>query len=84
MNAGMYQLMLTEKNITGIDIVTPNNLGKFALVVLLPVKEAVADLRFNWNSSLRAGRHRSFKEDLVRAMKFAFGWWTRVELVRLV
>ena len=30
MNAGMYRLMLTEKNITGIDIVTPNNLRKFA------------------------------------------------------
>jgi 2,5-furandicarboxylate decarboxylase 1 len=30
MNAGMYRLMLKEKNITGIDIVTPNNLRKFA------------------------------------------------------
>ena len=30
MNAGMYRLMLNEKNITGIDIVTPNNLRKFA------------------------------------------------------
>ena len=29
-NAGMYRLMLTEKTITGIDIVTPNNLRKFA------------------------------------------------------
>ncbi|HEX9444960.1 MAG TPA: UbiD family decarboxylase, partial [Candidatus Binatia bacterium] len=30
MNAGMYRLMLKEKNITGIDIVTPNNLRRFA------------------------------------------------------
>jgi 2,5-furandicarboxylate decarboxylase 1 len=30
MNAGMYRMMLKEKNITGIDIVTPNNLRKFA------------------------------------------------------
>jgi 2,5-furandicarboxylate decarboxylase 1 len=30
MNAGIYRLMLKEKNITGIDIVTPNNLRKFA------------------------------------------------------
>src|SRR6267142_593472 len=30
MNAGMYRLMLKEKNITGIDIVTPNNMRKFA------------------------------------------------------
>src|SRR5574341_250449 len=30
LNAGMYRLMLKEKNITGIDIVTPNNLRKFA------------------------------------------------------
>src|SRR6266498_2740358 len=30
MNAGMYRLMLKEKNITGIDIVTPNKLRKFA------------------------------------------------------
>ncbi|MCZ6623386.1 MAG: UbiD family decarboxylase [Deltaproteobacteria bacterium] len=30
MNAGMYRLMLKEKNITGIDIVTPNNLRKYA------------------------------------------------------
>jgi 2,5-furandicarboxylate decarboxylase 1 len=30
MNAGMYRLMLKERNITGIDIVTPNNLRKFA------------------------------------------------------
>ncbi|MBI2359250.1 MAG: UbiD family decarboxylase [Deltaproteobacteria bacterium] len=29
MNAGMYRLMLKEKNLTGIDIVTPNNLRKF-------------------------------------------------------
>jgi 2,5-furandicarboxylate decarboxylase 1 len=29
-NAGMYRLMLKERNITGIDIVTPNNLRKFA------------------------------------------------------
>src|SRR4029450_1495512 len=29
MNAGMYRLMLKERNITGIDIVTPNNLRKF-------------------------------------------------------
>jgi 2,5-furandicarboxylate decarboxylase 1 len=30
MNAGIYRLMLKEKNITGIDIVTPNNLRRFA------------------------------------------------------
>jgi 2,5-furandicarboxylate decarboxylase 1 len=30
MNAGIYRMMLKEKNITGIDIVTPNNLRKFA------------------------------------------------------
>lgn len=30
MNAGMYRLMLKEKNITGIDIVTPNNLRKYS------------------------------------------------------
>jgi 2,5-furandicarboxylate decarboxylase 1 len=30
MNAGMYRLMLKERNGTGIDIVTPNNLRKFA------------------------------------------------------
>ncbi len=30
MNAGMYRLMLKEKNITGIDIVTPNNLRRYA------------------------------------------------------
>ncbi len=30
MNAGMYRLMLKERNITGIDLVTPNNLRKFA------------------------------------------------------
>jgi 2,5-furandicarboxylate decarboxylase 1 len=30
MNAGMYRLMLKERNITGIDIVTPNNMRKFA------------------------------------------------------
>src|SRR6267142_116249 len=30
MNAGMYRLMLKEANITGIDIVTPNNLRRFA------------------------------------------------------
>jgi 2,5-furandicarboxylate decarboxylase 1 len=29
-NAGMYRMMLKEKNLTGIDIVTPNNLRKFA------------------------------------------------------
>jgi len=28
-NAGMYRMMLKEKNLTGIDIVTPNNLRKF-------------------------------------------------------
>ena len=30
MNAGMYRMMLKERNITGIDVVTPNNLRKFA------------------------------------------------------
>lgn len=46
MNAGMYRLMLKEKNITGIDIVTPNNLRKFAERALqankpLPVSIAI-------------------------------------------
>jgi 2,5-furandicarboxylate decarboxylase 1 len=30
MNAGMYRLMVKEKNSTGIDIVTPNNLRRYA------------------------------------------------------
>jgi 2,5-furandicarboxylate decarboxylase 1 len=30
MNAGMYRLMLKERNVTGIDIVTPNNLRRYA------------------------------------------------------
>ena len=30
MNAGMYRVMLKEKNLTGIDIVTPNNLRRYA------------------------------------------------------
>lgn len=30
MNAGVYRLMLKERNVTGIDIVTPNNLHNFA------------------------------------------------------
>lgn len=30
MNAGVYRLMLKERNVTGIDIVTPNNLRRFA------------------------------------------------------
>src|SRR5919197_325975 len=30
LNTGIYRMMLKEKNITGIDIVTPNNLRKFA------------------------------------------------------
>jgi 2,5-furandicarboxylate decarboxylase 1 len=30
MNAGMYRLMLKQKNVTGIDIVTPNNLRRYA------------------------------------------------------
>jgi 2,5-furandicarboxylate decarboxylase 1 len=38
MNAGMYRMMLKEKNITGIDIVTPNNLRKFAERALLKKK----------------------------------------------
>lgn len=29
-NAGMYRLMLKERNTTGIDIVTPNNMRRFA------------------------------------------------------
>ena len=29
MNAGIYRLMLKERNVTGIDIVTPNNLRRF-------------------------------------------------------
>src|SRR6266850_7473252 len=29
MNAGMYRLMVKEKNVTGIDIVTPNNLRRY-------------------------------------------------------
>ncbi|MBM3485299.1 MAG: UbiD family decarboxylase [Alphaproteobacteria bacterium] len=30
LNAGIYRLLVKEKNLTGIDIVTPNNLHKFA------------------------------------------------------
>lgn len=30
MNAGIYRLMIKESNLTGIDIVTPNNLRRFA------------------------------------------------------
>jgi 2,5-furandicarboxylate decarboxylase 1 len=30
MNAGIYRMMLKERNVTGIDIVTPNNLRKYA------------------------------------------------------
>ena len=30
LNAGVYRLMVKERNLTGIDIVTPNNLRKFA------------------------------------------------------
>ena len=29
-NAGIYRLMLKERNVTGIDIVTPNNMRRFA------------------------------------------------------
>ena len=38
MNAGVYRLMLKERNVTGIDIVTPNNLHNFA-------KRALAEKR---------------------------------------
>ena len=55
MNAGMYRLMLKERNITGIDIVTPNNLRKFAERALQRQK-AAADFHFDRYSSLRAGR----------------------------
>jgi 2,5-furandicarboxylate decarboxylase 1 len=46
MNAGMYRLMLKGKNTTGIDIVTPNNLRRFAERALaekkpLPVSMAI-------------------------------------------
>lgn len=46
MNAGMYRLMLKGKNITGIDIVTPNNLRRYAERALdakrpLPVSIAI-------------------------------------------
>ncbi|MBI4528348.1 MAG: UbiD family decarboxylase [Deltaproteobacteria bacterium] len=46
LNAGMYRLMLKEKNKTGIDIVTPNNLRKFAERALqskkpLPISVAI-------------------------------------------
>ena len=30
LNAGMYRLMLKEKDVTGIDLVTPNNLRRYA------------------------------------------------------
>ena len=30
LNAGVYRLMVKQKNVTGIDIVTPNNLRRFA------------------------------------------------------
>ncbi len=46
MNAGMYRLMVKEKSMTGIDIVTPNNLRKYAERALqagrpLPVSIAI-------------------------------------------
>lgn len=54
MNAGMYRLMLKDRNITGIDIVTPNNLRKFAERAL--AKKAAADFHFHWYPPLRVGR----------------------------
>ncbi len=51
MNAGMYRLMLKERNITGIDIVTPNNLRKFAERALA-AKKAAADFHLYRHSSL--------------------------------
>ena len=45
-NAGIYRLMLKERNITGIDIVTPNNMRKFAERALAK-EEAFADFYFD-------------------------------------
>ena len=40
MNAGMYRLMLKGRDISAIDIVTPNNLRRFAERAVLPHPEA--------------------------------------------
>ena len=54
-NAGIYRLMLKERNITGIDIVTPNNMRKFAERALAK-KKAAADIDLHRHPSVRARR----------------------------
>ena len=54
-NAGIYRLMLKERNITGIDIVTPNNMRKFAERALAK-KTTAADFDLHRHPPLRAGR----------------------------
>lgn len=72
MNAGVYRLMLKEKNITGIDIVTPNNLRKFAERALheqrpLPISVSIGTHPFELVAS-------TFKANLgVNELAFAGG-----------
>src|SRR5262245_31291883 len=56
MNAGIYRLMLKERNITGIDIVTPNNMRRFTERALarkkpLPVSISIGTHPFELVSS---------------------------------
>ena len=72
MNAGIYRLMLKERNITGIDIVTPNNMRKFAERALarkkpLPVSISIGTHPYELVSS-------TFKANLgVNELTFAGG-----------
>ena len=56
-NAGIYRLMLKERNITGIDIVTPNNMRRFAERALakrkpLPISISIGTHPYELFSSL--------------------------------
>ena len=72
MNAGIYRLMLKERNTTGIDIVTPNNMRKFAERALarkkpLPISISIGTHPFELVSS-------TFKANLgVNELTFAGG-----------
>ncbi len=72
MNAGVYRLMVKEKNITGIDIVTPNNLRKFAEKALLAKKPLPVSINIGTHpSELMAA---TFKANLgVNELTFAGG-----------
>src|SRR5580765_293920 len=79
-NAGIYRLMLKERNITGIDIVTPNNMRKFAERALakkkpLPISISIGTHPFELVAS-------TFKANLgVNELTFAGG--LRGEALRL-